>query len=195
MSGDDNFANLLERVRGGDPDAAAELIRQYEPAIRRSLRLRLDPRLRRTCDSMDLCQEVMCSFFIRTATGQYELNSPEDILKLLIAMARNKLKKAQRNQFRLKRDARRVVATSADEQELPQPVSTPSEQIAAKDLLSQFRHRMSEQEQRLVELRSQGHDWKAVAAELGGNPDAYRKQLARAVTRISQELGLDAVDG
>ncbi len=38
MSEPTSFADLIRRVRGGDADAAAELVRNYEPAIRRAVR-------------------------------------------------------------------------------------------------------------------------------------------------------------
>ena len=58
-----------------------------------------------------------------------------------------------------------------------------------------FRGRLSGEEQKVAELRSQGHDWESVARELGGTPEGRRKQLARAVARVGQELGLDPVGG
>jgi RNA polymerase sigma-70 factor (ECF subfamily) len=194
MASESSFTDLICRVRHGEADAAAELIRRYEPAIRRSLRLRLDPRLRRTCDSTDLCQAVLCSFFVRAATGQYQLDSPEQLLKLLVTMARHKLGKARRDQLRAKRDARRIVSTSADEHAIPTQASTPSEQVAAKDLLAEVERRLTAEERRLVELRGQGCDWAAIAAELGGSAEALRKKLTRAVSRVAGELGLDETD-
>jgi RNA polymerase sigma factor (sigma-70 family) len=194
MAAETSFAELIRRVRGGDAEAATELVRQYEPAIRRSLRLRLDPRLRRTCDSMDICQAVLCSFFVRAASGQFELETSEQLLKLLGTMARHKLTKARRDELRAKRDARRVAATPADEQALAGTASTPSRQIAAKELLAEVHRRLSEDERRLVDLRSQGCDWATIGAELGGSPEALRKKLARAVARVSDELGLDEID-
>src|SRR5437763_17042036 len=87
-----SFAELIGRVRTGDQDAAAALVRRYEPAIRRAVRIRLaDSRLGRVLDSMDICQSVMASFFVRAALGQYELQAPEQLLKLLASMARHKL--------------------------------------------------------------------------------------------------------
>ena len=83
---------LIRRVRAGDQDAAAVLVKRYEPAIRRAVRFRLaDARLGPLLDSMDICQSVLGSFFIRAATGQYKLETPEQLLKLLTTMARNKL--------------------------------------------------------------------------------------------------------
>ena len=53
------FGDLLTRVRAGDPGAAEELIRKYEPVIRVTVRARLtDSRLRRVMDTMDICQSV-----------------------------------------------------------------------------------------------------------------------------------------
>jgi RNA polymerase sigma factor (sigma-70 family) len=194
MSTDSSFTDLIVRVRRGDADAAAELVRQYEPAIRRSLRLRLDARLRRISDTMDLTQAVLCSFFVRVASGQYELDTPEQLLKLLATMARNKVGKARRDQFRARRDVRRVAASSAEEQNVAAAASSPSEQVAAKEILAEVQRRLSDQERKLMELRHEGRDWAAIAAELGGSPEALRKQLTRAVARVADELGLDKAD-
>jgi hypothetical protein len=78
-----SFRDLILRVRAGDEAAAADLVRRYEPAIRRAVRLRLrDPCLGRLCDSMDVCQSVLASFFVRAALGQYDLNSTDQLLRL-----------------------------------------------------------------------------------------------------------------
>src|SRR4051794_7874124 len=93
------YDELIRRVRARDEDAAAELIRRYEPAIRRAVRVRLaDARLGSLLDSMDICQSVLKSFFVRAATGQYELETPEQLLKLLATMARNKLTNRARSE-------------------------------------------------------------------------------------------------
>ena len=60
--GNEGFQVLLRRVRAGDEQAARELVRRYEPAIRRAARIRLvDTRLNRLLDSMDICQSVLAS--------------------------------------------------------------------------------------------------------------------------------------
>src|SRR5437870_1877835 len=92
MSEEAAFRDLIHRVRAGEQEAAAELVRQYEPEIRRAIRLRLtDPRLNRVLDSMDICQSVMANFFVRVHAGQFELDKPEQLLRLLVTMARNRL--------------------------------------------------------------------------------------------------------
>jgi hypothetical protein len=58
-----------------------------------------------------------------------------------------------------------------------------------------LRKRLSEEERHLADLRGQGRDWAAIAAELGGTPEGRRKQLRRAIERVERELGLAADDG
>src|SRR5262245_19863177 len=92
MSEVTQFQELISRMRAGDGEAAAELVRCYEPAIRRIVRLRLnDSRLQRVFDSMDVCQSVLGSFFVRAALGQFDLSTPEQLLKLVAQMARHKV--------------------------------------------------------------------------------------------------------
>src|SRR5438128_10189620 len=69
MSEASSFRDLINRVRARDEQAAAELVRLYEPTIRIAIRVRLsDPALRRLLDSMDICQSVLANFFVRAAS-------------------------------------------------------------------------------------------------------------------------------
>src|SRR5450432_3118377 len=120
----DSFADLVKRIRAGDPDAAAELVRRYEPSIRRVVRVRLGGRVGALFDSMDVCQSVLGSFFLRAAAGQYALDSPADLMKLLTVMARHKLAFQVRKQRAQKRDCSRDVpaeqaAAEADSEPSP----------------------------------------------------------------------------
>ena len=195
MPDDSSFADLILRVRSGDEPAAAELVRRYEPAIRRSARLRLNPRLRRSFDSMDLCQAVLCSFFVRVAAGQYEVDAPEQLLKLLGTMVRNKLSKLARHENADRRDQRRVAVGGDDVYDVAGDQASPSRQVSAREMLDEVQRRLSDEERKLLQLRQEGLDWVAIAAAVGGGPEARRKQLARAVERVGGELGLDEADG
>jgi RNA polymerase sigma-70 factor (ECF subfamily) len=186
------FDELIRRVRAGDHGAAAELVKHYEPAIRRAVRFRLaDARLGSLLESMDICQSVLASFFVRAASGQYELETPEQLLKLLTAMARNKLASQARKQHAQRRDARRVNSSDEVADRLVAAGASPSIQVEARDLLQEVHRRLSPEERRLLELRNQGYDWAEIASELGGTAEALRRRLSRALDRVSQELGLD----
>src|SRR5262249_41625524 len=158
------------RVRTGSQDAATELVRRYEPLVRRTIRLRLrDSRLRRELDSLDICQSVLGSFFVRTALGQYQLDSPDDLVKLLQVMARNKLAGQGRKPRAEREDGlngEEVIAAGA----------SPSREVAARNLLEEVRKRLPEADRRMAELRTQGKEWAEIAVELGGSAEALRKR-------------------
>jgi RNA polymerase sigma factor (sigma-70 family) len=186
------FEELIRRVRAWDQEAAAELVRRYEPAIRRAVRFRLaDARLGSLLESMDVCQSVLRSFFVRAASGQYALETPEQVLKLLTAMARNKLASQARKQRSLRRDHRRVSPIGEGGDRLVAPGDSPSAAAVVLDLQQEVRRRLAPDEWQLLELKNQGHDWAVIAARVGGNPESLRKKLARAIDRVVEELGLD----
>jgi RNA polymerase sigma factor (sigma-70 family) len=190
---DPSFGDLITRVRAGDDAAATDLVRRYEPEIRREVRFLLrDPFLRRSFDSMDICQSVMGSFFLRAALGEYDINRPEDLIRLLISMTRNKVVDATRRQRAQRRDHRR--ATSLDAVDIEAATPSPSKVVEHRELLSALRGRLNDEERQLADLRAQGREWADIAAEVGGTPDARRKQLSRAIERVSRELGLDELD-
>ena len=194
MSDDPSFRDLVRRLRAGDEAAAAELLQRYEPTLRRTVRVRFrDPQLRRLLDSTDICQSVFHNFFVRVAAGQFELDQPEQLLKLLATMARNKIINHAEAQRAQRRDYRRVEEGGLKDGQLAAPGSTPSQQVAARELLQEMHRRLSAEERRLLDLRQQGREWTDIAAELGGSPEALRKQLARAINRVGLELGLDEV--
>lgn len=187
---EESFADLMGRVRAGDADAAAGLVRRYEPEIRREVRFLLrDPFLRRSFDSMDICQSVMSSFFVRASLGEYDLNRPEDLIRLLISMTRNKVVDATRRQRAQRRDHRR--ATSLDAVDVASATPSPSQVAEGRELLAAFRGKLSDDERQLADLRANGREWADIAVEVGGTAEARRKQLTRAIARVSRELGLD----
>jgi RNA polymerase sigma-70 factor (ECF subfamily) len=187
---DDTFTDLINRVRGGDEQAAFDLVRRYEPEIRREVRFLLrDPFLRRAFDSMDIFQSVMGSFFLRAALGEYDLDRPEDLVRLLISMTRNKVVDATRRQRAQRRDHRR--STSLEAVDLAAITPSPSQVVEGRELLAAFRDRLSEEERQLADLRAQGREWADIARTVGGTAEARRKQLTRAIARVSRELGLD----
>jgi RNA polymerase sigma-70 factor (ECF subfamily) len=188
--------DLLRRVREGDEGAASDLVRTYGPHVRRAVRLQLrDPRLRRWLDSVDVCQSVMAVFFARIALGQYDIERPEQLVHLLAAMARNKLATKARGAQVVRRDAGAFNADGRWRSEPVDPSPDPARQVAGRDLLDTFRARLSADERMLSDLRVEGRRWSEIALDLGAEPDALRKKLSRALSRVAHELNLDGSDG
>jgi RNA polymerase sigma factor (sigma-70 family) len=191
MSQDDGFVELIRRVRAGDAQASAELVRLYEPAIRVAVRARLtDPRLRRLLDSTDVCQSVLGNFFGRATSGQFELKDPKQLIGLLVTMARNRITNHALQQQAACRDHRRgrLLAQETDEPVDPSP--GPGSAAEDRDLLEAVRARMSAEERLIAEQWASGNAWDEIGAKIGARPDAIRVRLGRAIDRVRRELGL-----
>lgn len=193
MSDPTAIPDLVGRIREGDASAAEELVRRFEPLIRREVRFRLeDLRLRRVFDSMDVCQSVLASFFIRAAAGEYDLDDPAQLPKLLLTMARNKVATETRRHSSQKRDHRRhATGDAACLAEVAGSEQSPSEVVAGAELLERFRAGLNAEERSLADLRAEGLAWSAIAEKLGGTAQARRMQLSRAIERVGASLGLD----
>jgi RNA polymerase sigma-70 factor (ECF subfamily) len=140
---------------------------------------------------MDVCQSVLASFFVRAAAGQYDIQEPGQLIALLFRMARHKLAHQVARQQAHRRDVRRDEGDGGQSEDVADSAASPSSQLANRELLQAVRDRLSEEERRLADLRGEGREWLAIAAQLGGTPEGRRKQLARALDRIAGELGLD----
>jgi RNA polymerase sigma-70 factor (ECF subfamily) len=187
-----SFEELIRLVRAGDPAAAQELVQRYEGSIRRAARVQLgDARLRRLLDSTDICQSVLASFFLRAALGQYDLAKPQQLVKLLVMMAHNKVIDSARKHAAERHGHQHVQFGAANENQVCDPASSPSQIAAHQELLQRFLEQLTPEERSLAEQRSQGRAWADIAAERGDSPEALRKQLARAVDRVAQLLHLE----
>jgi RNA polymerase sigma-70 factor (ECF subfamily) len=191
MEPEAEFGDLLRRVRAGDAQAAAELVRQFEPEVRRHVRLRLSnpryARLQRVLDSVDISQSVLGNFFVRAALGQFDLQTPGDLIRLLVTMAQNKLV----DQARKGSNRRPLLSGAAPCDTARDPGHSPSEVAAGTELLQEFLRRMTAEERKLAELRAAGLGWNEVAERVGGTSEAVRKQLERAIRRVERQLGLE----
>jgi RNA polymerase sigma factor (sigma-70 family) len=197
MTADEDFANLIARVRSRDQAAAAALVRQYEPEIQQTVRGPLSRfRLSRLLDPRDICQWVMAAFFSRAAAGEFHLENPQELSKLLTTMARNRVLDEARKQRASRRDSRRTQdGTAEDSLELvADRGETPCQVASRQELLAEMTRRLSPDERYLAEQRVLRRDWNDLATELGSTPEALRKKLARAISRIWHELDLRTVD-
>jgi RNA polymerase sigma-70 factor (ECF subfamily) len=184
MSENLSFHDLIGRVRARDAQAAEELVRRYESSIRLVVRRRLAAAgLRRVLESMDICQSVLGSFFVRVALGQFELETPEQLRRLLVTMALNKVRNHARKHH--------PVQGLAGPHEPVAPDASPSQIVAHQELLHEVRRRLSPEEREIADQRSAGRSWEDLAAQRGENPDALSRRYRRALIRVLRELGLE----
>jgi RNA polymerase sigma-70 factor (ECF subfamily) len=168
------------------------LVREYEPEIRRVVRLRLtDPRQRRLLDSSDICQSVLANFFVRAAAGQFDIDSPKQLLHLLATMAKNRLLNHVQRLNAQRRDSRRETANDEALAAVATAEPTPSWFVSGAELLQRARDAMTESDLRIYDLRAANHNWTEIAALVGGSAESVRKRHERLIDRLGQLLKLD----
>jgi DNA-directed RNA polymerase specialized sigma24 family protein len=189
---DSAFEDLIRRVRAGDTDAATALVCQFESAVRVAVRARLfDAEMRRQFDSMDICQSVLASFFVRVAAGQFELHTPSQLVALLTKMAQNKLAWHVRYNRQQRRDIRRVQPETGEAMRRSSGDGDPARQVEVKELLERTWQNMDFNLREIASRRLDGQSWTQVAAALGGTAGARRKQFERGLNEIAERLGVD----
>lgn len=184
----DDFQTLMARLRRGDPRAAEELVARYQPTLLRLIRVRrVDRRLSRAQSESDIFQAVMASFFVRATLGQYDLTGPEDLLRLLAIMVRNKVADEARRKD-LGRDAEELEGAAAA---VPAPGPSPSVVAATRELAAAARARLPADLREVLALRDESLGWNEIATRVGGTPEGLRKRWTRAIDDIARDLGLE----
>jgi hypothetical protein len=197
VAASDSFIALIQRIRARDQEATTAFVRQYEPLLRRKIRVWLrvyQPHLQRLFDSTDVCQSVLAGFFVRAALGQFELDNPARLWRLLVTMCQRKLLHHARDQEAQRRDARRLQEGDSSTEAAAPAHFDPSRLVAGQELLREVERRLEADAAQLAALREQGYSWAEIAGRLGGTADGRRMQLSRALDRVSLLLGLDELD-
>jgi RNA polymerase sigma-70 factor (ECF subfamily) len=127
----------------------------------------------------------------RAAGADFELQQPQDLVRLLMTMARNKLASSARRVLAQKRDGQRRDVDAPLLNQVADGSDTPSRIVSMLELIAEAKKKLTPEEQQLVDLRSDGKSWDEIAAELGGTAQARRMQLARAMERVTESLGIE----
>jgi RNA polymerase sigma factor (sigma-70 family) len=150
-----------------------------------------DPQLRRIVDSMDICQSVFGRFFRSATEGSFDLERPEQLLVLLITMTRNRVIDEHRRQTAAKRSVGDINdAVSPDE--LVEDSPGPRTAAAARELLTEVRSRLSEDELAIADRRGAGQSREEISAELNESAESLRKRLERALQRLREQMNVSS---
>lgn len=183
----DDFAVLLAKARQGDERALGQLAQQYESEVRMVARVLLGPALRPYLDSVDILQSVHRSLMVGIRANKFEFAEPSNLVALALTMVRRKVARQWR---RLQRQ-QRLSHGPADSANVPQllaglnsPQGDPADAAQYTEAIRQLRNHLDATEQRVIDLRLQGHTTAEVARELGLDPDVLRVRLHRLRQRL-----------
>lgn len=184
-------AELLARYEAGDEAAAGELFERYVERLTRLARARLSPRLARRTDPEDVVMSAWRSFFIGARAGRFALNRSGDLWRLLASIALHKLHRQARRHSAAKRSfakeqtldglAEGLLAVSRRE-------PTPAEAIALSEELESEMSRLTPCGRRILELRLQGEQHAAIAADTGRSERTVRRMLHEIRESLARRL-------
>jgi RNA polymerase sigma-70 factor (ECF subfamily) len=187
------FAALMERLRGGDQEAAREVYERYGEAVRRVVRRRLEVRMRRQYDSEDFSQCVWSSFFAVPSSDQL-FQTPDALISYLSRMAVNKVIESKRRQLGTQRrgggndrslDSEIAVGSQGAltlGQTLADTLPTSSEIVRADELKEDLLDKVPPGHRRIFELLQEGYTQVEIAERL--NID--RRVIYRIVERLKE---------
>jgi RNA polymerase sigma-70 factor, ECF subfamily len=172
--------SLLRRLRGGSQDAATLLYLRYAHRLRALTRTKFAPDLARRVDVDDIVQSVFGSFFRGASRGDYDVPAGEELWKLFLVIALNKI----RAKGAYHRAAKRDVRLTAGSEGLEQVAETSAEQDEAAYAVLQMTidealQRLPPQHRQMLTLRVEGCEVAEIARRTG--------RAKRTVERILQE--------
>ena len=183
MDDNNEFRELMLRVRKGSAEAIVLLIRKYQPEVLDAIRRVFDPKLRSKFDSTEFAQSVWLSFF-RAPKRSARLSTSRQFVAYVVKMARNKVFMEERHRGTLKRDVSREVPLNEDCEELvardPQPVDT----AIALERLEKILKDLSPRDRQIVELRLQGKSYAEIGAKLKIDPNTAHRFINRLGKKI-----------
>ncbi|MCA9246850.1 MAG: sigma-70 family RNA polymerase sigma factor [Planctomycetales bacterium] len=173
--------SLLRRLRSGNPDAATQLYLRYANRLNALARSQTSPELAQRVDTEDIVQSVFGSFFRRAQTGYYDVPEGEELWKLFLVIALNKIRTKAAYHKAAKRDVRATVQGDAIEA-CNDPVQGDQE-LALRALemtIDEAMESLPDHYREILTLRIEGYDIDAIALHV--------KRSKRTVERILQEL-------
>ena len=84
--------SLMRRLRLGSEDAATQIYLRYVHRLRALARARSSPDLARCVDAEEIVQSVFGSFFRRAKSGYYDVPEGEELWRLFLVIALNKIR-------------------------------------------------------------------------------------------------------
>jgi RNA polymerase sigma-70 factor (ECF subfamily) len=179
------FGQLMERLQDGSQDAAWELIEVYGPHVQRFVRRTLTQDLRSKFDSIDFAQIVWASFF-RAPDRIRQMETPQQLMGYLAAMARNKVIDESRRRLdsrkhnvRLEVSVERMDAAAA--QGLRSHDPSPSSVAVARERWDRLVVNQPADVRRILELRFQGETYDEIARQMQLNERTVRRVIAKLI--------------
>ena len=184
--------SLLQRFRAGSQDAATQLYARYAHRLRGLAQAQCSPDLARRVEADEIVQSVFGSFFRAAREGYYDLPAGEELWKLFLIIALNKIRARGAYHRAARRDLRRSVGGEWIET-TPEAVAQTDDaacawlQLTVDDALEH----LPEQHRQIVQLRMEGHGVAEIAEQTGRSKRTTERLLQESRRRLAELLDVE----
>lgn len=187
--------SLLRHFREGEQDAATALYVRYAARLQALAASQTSPVLAGRFDPEDVVQSVFLTFFRRVSLGYYDVPQGEELWQLLLVLALNKVRALAIFHRAKKRDV--GLTRGWDQLPLAEHGTRAEDEIALQVLRMSVEEALGEltsAEQRMVELRIDGHEVAAIAQQTGRAKRTVERVLQRFRARLNESIHDQAED-
>ena len=182
-------SSLLRRLRGGNQDAATQLYLRYAERVRGLARVECSPDLARRIDADDIVQSVFTSFFRGVGQGYYSVPAGDELWKLLLVIALNKIRAKGAFHRAAKRDVRLTAgAEFLDEASRNQHQTDDTAYTFLKLVIDEAMEALPAQQRQMIRLRIEGYEVAEIAAHTHRSKRTVERVLQDFRTRLSGTL-------
>ena len=185
----DDSANLLDRWRTGDEDAAEDLFQRYSERLISLVRAHLSEKFAARLDAEDVVQSAFRSFFRGSREGRYLLAHSGDLWRLLVAIAQHKLQHQAHKHTAAKRSVARESATvhsGAHAGKGDASVPSPNDALSVAEAIESICARLRPIEQRMFELRLEAYTLDEIALDTQRSQRTVRRVMDRIKTMVRE---------
>lgn len=177
---------MLERFQAGEDDAATALYTRYAERLIKIADRSAGDDLSARVDAEDIVQSVFRTFFRRVSDGHYLIPEGEELWKLLLVIALNKVRSIAEHHRAAKRDVAHTRALDATE---PVGFADASEvlRLTIDDVLA----RIPEPHQQVVRLRIDGYEIGEISSRVAISRRSVERILQSFRKRLQNSLSLN----
>ena len=197
MNDNNSFADLMDRLRAGDEDAAARVFDSFARRLIELARHHLDGRLRQKVDPEDVVQSAYRSFFDRYRDGQFTLLSWDSLWGILTRITVRKCVNRAEHFRAARRDVGREVPLEPAPGE-PAAVGqlfahepTPLEAAALAETVEHLMRDLDEREREMLALALQRYTPQEISPRVGRS----ERTVQRLLDRVRKHLSLLQAEG
>jgi RNA polymerase sigma-70 factor, ECF subfamily len=181
---------LIRQLQQGQDDAALQIYMRYAERLIRLARRQTPQDMASRFDPEDIVQSVFRTFFRRASSGQYALPEGEELWKLLLVIALNKVRAQGAYHRAKKRDVRRTSSLSQDRDDLVGQADEDAARWILESSIDDVIKRQPETNREIIRLRIEGHEVQSIAEQTQRSKRTIERVLQNFRTELLKEISI-----